>query len=87
VNRRHFLGVSMARRVDVVRPRVEREPSADVELEALTQRQAMKLLEHVQPDDPPRRLSGAGLIVIGCVLACVAFYVLGFVVAHHWSHR
>jgi Flp pilus assembly protein TadB len=71
----------MARRVSVVRPRAEREASSEVELEALTRRQAMRLLEQARPDDPPRRLSGAGLVVIGCVVACVALYVLGVLVA------
>lgn len=57
----------MARRVDQVRLRVEREPvSSDVELEALNSRQAMRLLEYAQPDDPPRRLNGAGFVIIAC---------------------
>lgn len=78
----------MARRVGVgnVRPRDQREPLTD-ELEAITRRQSMRLLERVQPDDPPRRLSGAGLVVIGCVLACAALYVLGAVAVRIWGHQ
>lgn len=77
----------MARKVECVRPRELREPSAEVELEALTRRQAMRLLENVTPDDPPRRLSGAGVVVIGCVAAIATLYVLGVVAARIWGHQ
>lgn len=69
----------MARKVELVRPRLEREPSAEVELAALNQRQAMSLLEPLQPDDPPRRLSAAGLVVIGCLVLGAFVVVLAFV--------
>lgn len=85
MNRRHFIGVSMARKVDVVRPRSERDIPTD-EFEVITRRQAMRALEHVQPDDPPRRLNGAGFIVIACAVVVAAFYALGFVVARFWGH-
>jgi hypothetical protein len=78
----------MARKVGVgnVRPRSERDIPTD-ELEVITRRQSMSLLERVQPDDPPRRLNGSGLIVVACVLACAVFYALGFVAARFWGHR
>jgi hypothetical protein len=76
----------MARKVEQVRPRPEREPSSEVELESMSRRQAKRLLENVTPDDPPRRLSAAGLVVIGCVVACAAFYLLGFLAARLGGH-
>jgi hypothetical protein len=60
------------------------EPTTD-ELEVITRRQALRVLEQAHPDDPPRRLSGAGLVVIGCIVAGTALYVLGFVAALVWS--
>lgn len=69
----------MAHRVDRVRPRIERAPSAEVELAALNERQAMRLLEPLQPDDPPRRLSAAGVVVIGCLVLGAFVVALAFV--------
>lgn len=86
MNRRHFIGVSMARKVDVVRPRSERDIPTD-EFEVITRRQAMRALEHAQPDDPPRRISGAGIVVIVCAAAVALFYALGFAAARLWGHQ
>jgi len=76
----------MARKVDRVRPRNERDISTD-EFELITQRQPMTVLERVRPDDRPRRLNGAGYVVVGCVVACLVFYVLGYIGASHWWHQ
>lgn len=65
MKRRHFIGVSMARRVEVVRPRELRD-----------------VLEHAHPDDPPRRLNGAGWVVICTVAIGALLYVAGAVIAH-----
>lgn len=66
----------MARRAPggVPRPRSER----DIPTEIIT---------YTRPDDPPRRLNGAGFVIVVCVLACAVFYVLGYVGASHWWHR
>jgi hypothetical protein len=69
----------MARKVTASRPPVEREASADVELQALDARQAMRLLEPLCSDDPPRRMSTAGAIVVGCLVAAAFIVALSFV--------
>jgi hypothetical protein len=86
VNRRHYLGVSMARKVDRVRPRSERDIPTD-EFEVITRRQAMRALERAQPDNPPRRLNGAGFVVIVCAVVVAVFYALGFIAARFWGHQ
>ncbi len=51
-------------------------------------RAAGRHLRVVTDDDgAARRPSGAGLVVIGCVVACVLFYALGLVAARLWSVR
>lgn len=70
MKRRHYLGVSMARRVDVVRPRSER----DIPTERL-------IAYAPRPHDPPRRLTPTGRLVVAALavgaLAFAVFYVLG----------
>lgn len=77
----------MARRAPggVPRPRAEREQTTE-EAEVFSRRQAMCLLEQAEPDDPPRRVSGAGWVVVCVIVLGALVYAIGSS-APLWGHR
>jgi len=66
MKRRHFLGVSMARRVETVRPRSERDIPTEI-------------IEYAPPD-PPRRLSTVGAVIIAVIAGFGFVFALSYAI-------